>query len=302
VSLHGCSRRSQAGPRFATPETGRPNFAAPVAAVAATLGFDLMPWQRQVNRTGTEMLPDGTPVYRQVTVEVMRQQGKSIDVLSLMLARALDTPGAMWAYSAQTRLAGRRRMLDVWWPVIKRSPLARLLDVRRGYGSEAYTFANGSMIMLASGTEVSDHGDSLDGACIDEAWAQRDDTIEQAFKPAMLTRPHAQLWIPSAAGTIHSHYFKGKVDDGRARAELALTDTAAYLGWSAPDEADPADPETWWACMPALGWTITEETVAADFQTMKLAEFRRSYLCQWPDVADAGWTTIPKDVWMAARI
>jgi phage terminase large subunit-like protein len=302
VSLRGCSPRSPAAARFATPPGGRPNFAAPVAAVAAALGFDLMPWQRQVNATGTEMGPAGLPVYRQVTVEVMRQQGKSIDVLSLMLARALDTPGAMWAYSAQTRLAGRRRMLDVWWPLIRRSPLSALAGVRKGYGSEAFVFRNGSMIMLASGTEVSDHGDSLDGAVIDEAWAHRDDTIEQAFKPAMLTRPHAQLWIPSAAGTIHSHYFKGKVDDGRARAELGLTDAAAYFGWSAPDDADPADPETWWGCMPALGITVTEETVRADFETMKLAEFRRAYLCQWPDVADAGWATIGKDVWMAARL
>ena len=261
-----------------------------------------MGWQQQVNRTGTEMLPDGLPAYRQVTVEVMRQQGKSIDVLALMLARALDVPGTMIAYSAQTRLAGRRRMLDVWWPLISRSALRSVAGVRRGYGSEAFTFANGSLIMLASGTEVSDHGDTLGLAVIDEAWAQRDDTIEQGLRPAMMTVGGAQLWILSAAGTIHSHYLKGKVDDGRARAELGLTDTAAYLGWSAPDDADPADPETWQACMPALGITVSEETVRADFETMKLAEFRRAYLCQWPDVADAGWATIPKDAWLAARL
>ena len=49
----------------------------------------------------------------------------------------------MISYSAQTRLAGRRRFLDVWWPRIRRSPLAKLIDVRKGYGSEAFVFRNG---------------------------------------------------------------------------------------------------------------------------------------------------------------
>jgi hypothetical protein len=43
--------------------------------------------------------------------------------------------------------------------------------------------------------------------------------------------------------------------------------------------------------MPALGITVTEEVVRADFETMDLSEFRRlrAYLCQWPEVANPGW-------------
>lgn len=294
-------------PRFATPVSpGRPNLANGVAATAKVLGWGLMPWQWQVNTVATERLPSGVPAYRQVVIELPRQQGKSVDLLSLMVTVALKTPGTMVSYSAQTRLAGRKRLLDVWWPVIQRSPLRKLIKIRRGFGSEAYLFANGSMISLASGTTTSDHGDTLDLGVIDEAWAQRDDTIEQAFKPAMLTRPGAQLWVVSTAGNENSHYFKGKVDDGRARAEMGVTDTAAYLGWSAPDDADPADPATWYGCMPALGVVradgmgVTEETIRADFETMELSEFRRACLCQWPDVAKPGWQVIGQDTWAAA--
>jgi phage terminase large subunit-like protein len=149
---------------------------------------------------GTEVGENGLPAYRQVVIAEPRQQGKSVGTLSLMIARVRDVPGTMISYSAQTRLAGRRRFLDVWWPRIRRSPLARLIDVRKGYGSEAFTFANGSMIMLASGTEASDHGDTVHLGVIDEAWAQRDSTIEQALKPAMMTVPSAQLWVVSTAG------------------------------------------------------------------------------------------------------
>lgn len=297
-----------AEPRWATPATaGRPNLAGKVEFTARALGFSapgfggLMPHQQRIIGTATELLADGRPAYRQVTIEEPRQQGKSVSILSLMVTRGLAAPGTMISYSAQTRMAGRRRMLDMWWPRIQRSkPLRKLIGVRRQLGAEAYLFANGSMLMLASGTSTSDHGDSLDLAVIDEAWAQRDDTIEQAVKPAMMTRDGAQLWVVSTAGTEFSAYFKGKVEDGRAHAELGVTDTAAYFGYSAPDDADPADPETWYGCMPALGITVSEETVASDFATMEEAEFRRAYLCQWPDVAKPGWQVISQQAWEAA--
>ena len=261
----------------------------------------MMPWQALHIGTATEAIK-GVPAYRQVTVEVPRQQGKSVAILSLMLARAIDAPGTMISYSAQTRLAGRRRMLDVWWPRIRKTPLRKLMEPRRSFGSEAYQFRNGSLLMLASGTETSDHGDTLDLAVIDEAWAHRDDTIEQAVKPAMMTREGAQLIAVSTAGNENSAYFRGKVEDGRAMAELGATDTAAYFGYSASDDADPGDPATWWRCMPALGYTVTEETVRADFTTMQLAEFRRAYLCQWPEVAKPGWEVIGRDAWAAGAI
>src|SRR5436305_1928539 len=90
------------------------------------------------------------------------------------------------ARAAPVGQAGRRRFLDVWWPRIRASPLRGLVDVRRAFGAEAFTFANGSMIMLASGTEASDHGDTLHLAVIDEAWSRRTAVVEQALKPAML--------------------------------------------------------------------------------------------------------------------
>jgi phage terminase large subunit-like protein len=291
-------------PRFATPATGRPNLAEGIAKTAELLGFrtplgpGLMPWQDEVNGTATELLPDGRFAYRQVVLEVMRQQGKTVDLLSMMVARALRRPGTQISYTAQTRLDARHRLLDVWWPIIERSKLRPFVEVRKGSGSEAYLFKNGSMLGLVSGTQTSGHGDSLDLGVIDEAWAQRDDHIEQAMRPAMMTRD-AQLWVVSAAGDETSEYFRAKVTDGRARAEVGVTETGCYIGYSAADDEDPADPETWRRRMPALGITVSEETVRADYELMELSEFRRAYLCQWPDVANPGWDVIGADEWGA---
>jgi phage terminase large subunit-like protein len=294
-------------PRFCTPPTSRPNLSAGISKTAELLNFrtslgpGLMPWQHEVNGITTEQTPEGRFAYRQVVIEVMRQQGKTVDLLAMMIARALRRPGTQIAYTAQTHKDARKRLLDTWWPIIERSRLRQFIDVRRGSGTEAYLFRNGSMLSLVSGTDVSGHGDSLDLGVIDEAWAQRDDHLEQAMRPAMMTRD-AQLWVVSAAGTEQSEYFKAKVDDGRARAEMGVTENGCYIGYSADDDEDPADPATWHRRMPALGITVSEETVRADYELMDLAEFRRAYLCQWPDVAKPGWDVIGEDTWGAAAV
>src|SRR5258707_3395167 len=131
--LQGCA------PRFATPVTlGRPNLAEGIAKTAVLLGFEtslgrgLMPWEHGWNALVTEMDPSGGFVYRQGVLEVMRQQGKTVDLLALMVAYGLRRPGTQIAYSAQKRLDARKRLLDSWWPRIKRSKLGPpLIDVRR---------------------------------------------------------------------------------------------------------------------------------------------------------------------------
>ena len=293
-------------PRFATPrDPGRRNLAEGIARTAAILGFEtslgpgLMPWQHEVNELVTELDDSGRLAYRQAVIEVMRQQGKSVDVLSIMIARGLRRPGTQIAYTAQSGKDARHRMIDVWWPRIRKSKLAPLMDLRKTSGSEAILFANGSMLGLINADETSGHGENLDLGVIDEAWAQTDDRLEQAMRPAMMTRD-AQLLIVSAAGNEKSAYFRRKVEESRARLEMGIHGAGCYVGYSAPDDADPGDPATWRGCMPALGITVSEETVAKDFADMDLPEFRRAYLCQWPEVARPGWNVIGQDAWAAA--
>jgi hypothetical protein len=54
--------------------------------------------------------------------------------------------------------------------------------------------------------------------------------------------------------------------------------------------------------MPALGHTITAETVAKDLAGMPLSEWRRAYANQWPDESLEGWKVIGRDVWEASRL
>jgi phage terminase large subunit-like protein len=181
------------------------------------------------------------------------------------------------------------------------SPYAADLKLFRGFGNETISRANGSVLQLLSASESAGHGETVDLAIIDEAWVHRDAHVEQAVRPAMVTRKDAQIWGLSTAGTWRSEWWKGKLDAGRAAAEMAVDAGVCCFDWSAPDDANPADPAVWRACMPALGRLADEATVRADLAAMGLAEFRRAYLNQWPDPRGEGWQVFAQEAWARAR-
>jgi Phage Terminase len=279
------SVRSPAPPRFATrrsPE--RETLGDACARVGAILGAPPLAWQRLVMDTALELEADGRPAYREVRVTVPRQQGKTGGLLlPVIVHRALggvDPRPQRILYTAQDRNHAREKWAE-HVELLDRSPLRRLYTVRRSNGSEAIRWRTGSVHGVTASGEKSGHGFTLDLGVIDEAFAQTDDRLEQAFRPAMVTRPWAQLWVVSTAGTDESTFLRERVEDGRARVEAGQTSGVAYFEWSAPDDAAVDDPATWAAAMPALGELIDVETVRADLEAMDEGEFARAYLNRW---------------------
>jgi phage terminase large subunit-like protein len=287
-------------PSSATGRTDRASHGVALVATARSLGVRLLPWQRLVVDVALEHV-GGRLCYRDVAVSVPRQSGKTTLLLTLLVHRMLSADRQRLSYTAQTRLAARAKLLDTWWPQIAASPLRGRFSVTRGMGSESLRSANGSVLTILSTDEAAGHGDVLDLAILDEAWAL-DARAEQATRPAMATRPNAQLWLASTAGTDRSMWWRQKVDGGRATVDAGVTEGSAFFEWAAHPDADIGDPATWWSCMPALGHTVEEATIAADLRAMHPAEFRRAYGNQWPDEAAEGWAVISRDAWMAARL
>ncbi|MCP3805384.1 terminase large subunit [Allokutzneria sp. A3M-2-11 16] len=270
-----------------------------MAQVAEQLGTPLMPWQRGVADIALEVDPlTRRLVYRQVVLTVPRQSGKTSLILATAVQRALGFGSRqVITYSAQTRNDARKKWEDDHVEALRNSPFARLFRVRKANGNEAVIWRNGSRHGISSTTEKAGHGSTLDLAFVDEAFAQVDDRLEQAFKPAMITREQPQLWVVSTAGNRGSSlYLWDKVVDGRRHVEDGRTSGVAYFEWSAPEDADPGDPAVWRACMPALGHTVTEDAIRDDFVSMKRIEFMRAYLNMWPKrvVVDP---VIPAETW-----
>lgn len=294
-----------AKPRWATPRSPeRMTFGPQVAQVARSLGWELMPHQQLVLDVGLEIDPDtGIFAYRDITVTEPRQGGKSSRLLSLAIWRAteyaLDRRLQRVAYSAQSGFDARRKMLDDWLPVLEQSEVFDLLsNVRRASGHEAFQFYGGSMIEPIANTVGSGHGKVLDLALIDEAFDDSDDRREQAMVPAMATRADAQLWVTSTAGTEDAYYLRRKVETGRSLAEAGVTKGSAYFEWSAADDADLDDEETWPTFMPALGLTIPIEAVRHAHTTMTEPEFSRAFGNRWTTTKAA---VIPLSYWLACR-
>ena len=286
-------------PRFATPRhPGRETLGAQVGKVAQALGTPLMPWQQQVADVAMEVDPDtGLLVYREVVLTVPRQSGKTTLILAFAVHRAMGFGVSQRiTYTAQTRNDARKKWEDDHVTALNASLFAGQYRVRKNNGNEAIIWRNGSMHTINSTTEKAGHGATLDLGFIDEAFAQVDSRVEQAMRPAMITRPQPQIVVSSTAGTPASVFLNGKVDRGRERTLDDPQRASAYFEWSAPDDADLSNPATWAACMPALGHTVTLDAVAAEHDSMEAAEFARAYGNRRA-ASDAYDPVIPVGVW-----
>ena len=294
-------------PRWSSPRRpDRPTWGPRVGKIAAALGKPLMPWQQYVADLALEVDPaTGRLAYREVRLTVPRQSGKTTLILAKNIWRMADARALggrqNLVYVAQTRNKAREKFVDDYLEELKASPrLKGRWKTRLSNGSESIRWENGSRWGIESTTEKAGHGSTLDVGDIDEAFAQVDDRAEQAMKPAMITRPQPQLWIVSTAGTEDSLYLNDKVDTGREFAQAGIDSGVCYIEWSAREGADPADPATWWDCMPALGHTVPEGAVASDFGSMKLAEFCRAYL-NWRRPKAFGEQAIDAQKWAAVQ-
>ena len=256
--------------------------------VAAMLGRPLMPWQQQVADVAFELDPDtGRLVYGEVNLTVPRQSGKTTLEMATFTHRGLATkhfgPNQRMVYTAQRRKAARKKWKEDFLPDYQQATLLRgKWKPRSGPGDEGFDYANGSTWGLEASTETSGHGSVLDLGFIDEAFSQIDGRLQQAFEPAMMTRPQPQLWVVSTMGWLgQMPYLWQKVERGRARCLDGRTESVCYFEWSAPDDADPFDPRTWHGCMPALGHTQSEARVRSLLDgSDSVQDFQRAYLNQ----------------------
>lgn len=263
-----------------------------------------MPWQQHVSDVALEVNPEtGRLHYRTVVITVPRQSGKTTLLLSLMVHRAMNFGERQnILYTAQTQLAARKKFEDEHVYMLRKSPLLKYFKVRLSMGSEQIKWNNGSRHGITPPTEKAGHGETLDMATLDEAFAQIDARVEQALRPAMITRPQPQFYVISTAGSSKSLYLKDKVERGRNSIDHWNPATrVAYFEWSAPDDSDPSSHDVWRACMPALGYTIDIEAVQDEFDSMDLSEFRRAYLNQWADEIPDQWLVISETDWNTCK-
>jgi phage terminase large subunit-like protein len=274
-------------PRFATQRNpSRATLGGQVAKVFAMMGEPPMPWQRQALDVACEIDPaTGLYWYRTVIIIVLRQAGKTTLSRGKLAHRALSHPYAKMLYTAQDRNKALKRLRESIYEPLSRSPhpmiSQSLAKPRWAAGSEMVRWRNGSQLTIDAVSKTSGHGDTLDEAHIDEAFAHRDARIDANVSPTMITVKGAQKWITSAAGEFESHYLRSKLELGRALVQSGQESRTCYIEYSADPDLDPDDPATY-LCHPALGHTIRLEDIIDERTNMDADEFERAYLGWWP--------------------
>lgn len=282
-----------------------PTLGPKVGKVMERLGYPPLPWQQYVLDVALELDPaTRLPAYREVGLSVPRQQGKTQQVLGVMVHRCMAWQRQNVVYAAQDRNHARQRLEDEFVPTLDLSKLKGRYRTRMTNGNEAVLWTKTrSKLGITSNTEKAGHGPALDLGVIDEAFAHKDDRLEQAFSPAMLTRPKAQLWWASAGGTEASVWLNAKRQLGRQLIEAlwasGIHPATAYFEWYAPDHMRRDDPATWRACMPALGYTVTEAVVRAELEKAvnDPSGFDRAYLNRTRKAVPPTDPNIPKQMW-----
>lgn len=281
------------------------------------LGWEPMPWQREILETAFEIDPaTGLLWYSEIVIIVPRQSGKSSLVIPWGVHRMLMWPERQYMlYIAQTRDKALEKLEEEHHHRIAASPFGKLLRRNRtgntlnlSNGSEHMKFLNGSKWAIDAPTEGAGHGGTLGLTIGDEIFAQRDNRLEAALMPATTAVDDAQsLWISTVGESkTKSPFLWGKAEIGRARVELLRSNPSLlnvpkyrtlYVEYSADEKADPDDPLTWWSCMPALGYTTSAAKIAAFRESMQ-GGFLRPFLNWWGDDVEKAWK-IPKDRWLA---
>lgn len=285
-------------PRYATPrDPAAATFGPVVAKLAAAMGLPLMPWQQTVVDTALELDDEDVYRYSTIVLTVPRQSGKTSLLRPVLAHRALTVPRAQLWITAQLRQDAYATWCDTC-DLIEDSPVGQLTKRRNTNGSEALTFANGSKLRLFNaGSDKALHGRQSDIVFIDEAFAFDDaqgDAILQAVIPTQATRPGAQTWIVSTAGTaastwLHSYVTKGRAQEGRRM---------AYFEWSIPEDTeDLTDLDTYVRHHPAVGYTIRRSALETAQENMKPGEFARAYGNFWTSSAE--WVIAP-ELWARA--
>jgi hypothetical protein len=165
--------------------------------------------------------------------------------------------------------------------------------VKYSYGRNEVRLGNCTWVVRAA-TPAGGHGLSADLLLVDEVWGVSQEALDIGLLPTQRAKPNPLCVMFSTAGTETSAAMLRWREQG-LRAIDTGTDAGMYLAeYSPPPELDPMTLDAWAYANPALGHTITEQTLHVEAAAPNRAAFLRSSVNLWVQ-SDTGW--IAPGVW-----
>ncbi len=251
----------------------------------------LMPYQEFVLKD--MMAVDKKNNYRRKTslLLISRQNGKS------HLGRVRVIWGMFYGDEKKVIIMSANRatslMLfrEIAW-IIESTPELKAMTkaIRYANGGERIELLNGATLDVISDNSSSPRGRTADLLWIDEIREISEEGYKAAV-PVTRARANAQTFLTSNAGDHFSSVLNGLVE----RAKDYPPETFGYYEYSAPQycKIDITSDYFWKEAVapsnPALGYTITKESIEEAIATNPIEQTRTETLCQWIDSLQSPW-------------
>jgi phage terminase large subunit-like protein len=284
--------RGATEPRVHSPILKGKSRAGEVLEMIERLKMDeLMPYQKFV--LNQMLMVDKKNNYRIKTALLLisRQNGKSF------LGRVRVIWGMFYGGEKKIIIMSANRatslMLfrEIAWTIESTPELKAMTKaIRYANGGERIELLNGATLDVISDNSSSPRGRTADFLWIDEIREISEDGYKAAV-PVTRARANAQTFLTSNAGDHFSSVLNGLVE----RAKDYPPETYGYYEYSAPQycKIDISSDSFWRTAVapsnPALGFTITKESIEEAIATNPIEQTRTETLCQWIDSLQSPW-------------
>ena len=251
----------------------------------------LMPYQVWLLKD--MMAVDKKNMYRRKTLLLLisRQNGKSF------LGRVRVIWGLFYGdekkhiIMSSNRATALMTFREIAW-IIESTPELKAMTkaIRYANGGERIELLNGATLDIVSDTRDSARGRTADFLWIDEIREISEDGYKAAV-PVTRARANAQTLLTSNAGDHFSSVLNSLVE----RAKDYPPESFGYYEYSAPQycKIDITLDSFWRDAVapsnPALGYTITRESIEEAIATNPIEQTRTETLCQWIDSLQSPW-------------
>jgi phage terminase large subunit-like protein len=180
---------------------------------------------------------------------------------------------------------------EIAW-IIESTPELKAMTkaIRYANGGERIELLNGATLDVISDNSSSPRGRTADFLWIDEIREISEDGYKAAV-PVTRARANSQTFLTSNAGDHFSSVLNGLVE----RAKDYPPETFGYYEYSAPQYCKIDISSDWFwrnavaPSNPALGFTITKESIEEAIATNPIEQTRTETLCQWIDSLQSPW-------------
>lgn len=272
-------------PRLHSPYLNGKSRGIEISQLADSIGMPLLPWQEFVINDMCTVDEQDMFVRKTSLILCSRQQGKTHLARMVMLGHMFlfDSPNVLIMSSNRSMALDTFR--QVAYAIENNDGMRKQVkQIRYANGTESIELKNGHRLDVVAATRDGSRGRTASLLYIDEIR----EISEEAFRAATPTtraKPNAQTLLTSNAGDS----FSTVLNDLRERAMSFPPKTFGFYEYSAPQFAKITDRDAWAMANPALGYTVTEESLEEAVATQPIETTKTELLCQWISSTQSPW-------------